>query len=101
MTKVIGLALLCSIFAGSSYYAASYQGSTTACVTLAGAIVKAQHVDIVKKYKRSECPVCKGKGWYISGDGIAKVDCGYCEPDKKEESEKLPESMPKTIIRKR
>jgi hypothetical protein len=23
--------------------------------------------------------VCKGKGWYISGDGIKKVDCGYCE----------------------
>ena len=38
----------------------------------------------VEKYKRKDCPVCKGKGWYISGDGIAKVDCGYCEEEPKE-----------------
>lgn len=102
MIKTTGLLLLCSIFAGASYYTASYQGSTTACVTLAGAIIKARHTDVVQKYKRSECPVCKGKGWYISGDGIAKVDCGYCEPDKNDEPEKVHQSLPpQTIIRRR
>lgn len=96
MTKIISSILLCSIFSVGVYCAGSYNGSTTACVTLAGAIVKSQHVDIIKKYKRSECPVCKGKGWYISGDGIAKVNCGYCEPEKKQET-----PVPKTIIYKR
>lgn len=49
-----------------------------AAVILAGGIIdKRDNID--KKYPRKDCPVCKGKGWYISGDGIAKVDCGYCE----------------------
>lgn len=62
--------------------AEQYTGSTKGAVTLAGAIIKAKHKDeIVKKYKRKDCPVCKGKGWYMSGDGIKRVDCGYCEPD--------------------
>lgn len=62
--------------------ASPYHGSTTGAVTLAGAIIKTKHIDSVKKYKRKDCPVCKGKGWYMSGDGISKVDCGYCEPDR-------------------
>jgi hypothetical protein len=44
-----------------------------------GGKIASSRVDINKKYKRKDCPVCKGKGWYISGDGIAKVSCGYCE----------------------
>lgn len=61
--------------------------STTAAVTLVGGIVKTTHGDSVqKKYKRKDCPVCKGKGWYISGDGISKVNCGYCEDDNKKET---------------
>lgn len=60
---------------------AKYSGSTTASVLLAGAIIKTQNTQIDKKYKRKDCPVCKGKGWYISGDKITKVDCGYCEPE--------------------
>lgn len=95
MIKTVNAILLCSIFSTILYCSGSYNGSTTACVTIAGAIVKAQHAEIDKKYKRSECPVCKGKGWYISGDDITKVPCGYCEPDKKES---VP---PKTLIRKR
>jgi hypothetical protein len=35
------------------------------------------------KYKRKDCPVCKGKGKYLSGDGISWVDCGYCEAEGK------------------
>lgn len=55
--------------------------STTSVVTLAGAVVKASQNDaVVEKYKRKDCPVCKGKGWYLSGDGIAKINCQYCEP---------------------
>ena len=72
--------LLASIFIFAGNY--GYQGSTTAVVTLVGGIIKAKHVvEVEKKYKRSKCPVCKGKGWYISGDNISKVPCGYCEPD--------------------
>lgn len=59
-----------------------YSGSTTAAVTVAGGVIKAKHIETNKKYKRKDCPVCKGKGWYISGDEITKVDCGYCEPEK-------------------
>lgn len=66
------------------YTSSEYNGSTIASVNIAGGIIKAQHVNVDKKYKRSECPVCKGQGWYISGDEITKVPCGYCEPEKTE-----------------
>jgi hypothetical protein len=71
--------LLCSVllFGQSHYY-----GSTTAAVTIAGAIVKSKHDHTIKKYNRKDCPVCKGKGWYMSGDNILKIECNYCEPDK-------------------
>ena len=68
------------LFGSNKYY-----GSSTAPVVLAGAIIKAQHSETTKKYKRSQCPVCKGKGWYLSGDKIKKVDCGYCEPETEKE----------------
>ena len=56
---------------------------STAAVVLAGARIKASRSDDqdVKKYNRKDCPVCKGKGWYVSGDGIKKIECTYCEPD--------------------
>ena len=54
-----------------------------AAVILAGGIIDKKEI-IDKKYPRKDCPVCKGKGWYISGDGIAKVDCGYCEEESKD-----------------
>lgn len=73
-----------SLLIGSSLLFGSYgyNGSTTAAITAIGGIIKAQHINIEKKYKRKDCPVCKGKGFYISGDGISKVDCGYCEAEK-------------------
>jgi hypothetical protein len=56
--------------------------NTTAVVTLIGAKIKmSQREPTVIKYKRKDCPVCKGKGWYMSGDNIKKIDCTYCEPD--------------------
>jgi hypothetical protein len=78
MNKInIGLLCIGLLFVQSHYY-----GSTTAPVTLAGGIIKAKHTDeVVKKYKRKDCPVCKGKGWYMSGDNIKKIDCTYCETD--------------------
>lgn len=82
MKSIISLILISSIGMFGSY---SYYGSTTAAVVLAGGIIKAKQGDFVhKKYKRQNCPVCKGKGWYISGDKISKVDCGYCEPESKQ-----------------
>jgi formate dehydrogenase maturation protein FdhE len=78
MKSFISFILLGSIIFGSS----SYYGSTTAPVVLAGGIIKAKYNNEEnKKYKRKDCPVCKGKGWYMSGDGIKKIDCSYCEPD--------------------
>lgn len=56
---------------------------STAAVTLAAGVIKVKNSDDIKKYPRKNCPICKGQGWYISGDGIKKVDCGYCVPDKK------------------
>lgn len=79
MSKVIFTALL-----GTAIFAAApqYNYSTTSVVTIVGAsILSSQSTDVVEKYKRKDCPVCKGKGWYISGDGIAKVSCNYCEPE--------------------
>lgn len=59
----------------------------TAALCLAGGIIKsAQSNPIESKYKRKDCPVCKGKGWYLSGDGLAKVECGYCVEDTEEGS---------------
>ena len=70
-----------TLLIGSLVFSTTPKYSTTAVVTLAGGIVKAsQKDDVVEKYKRKDCPVCKGKGWYLSGDGIAKINCQYCEP---------------------
>lgn len=81
MNNSLTLLLIASLLTFGSL---KYNGSTTATVVLSGGIIKAQSVVVDKKYKRKDCPVCKGKGYYISGDGISKVDCGYCEPDKKD-----------------
>jgi hypothetical protein len=76
--------IMCGILAiGFLSFQDSYYGSTTAPVVIAGGIIKAKHSDeITIKHKRKDCPVCKGKGWYMSGDGIKKIDCNYCEPDE-------------------
>lgn len=76
-------AIICLLLSSTIVFSANeYSGSTLAPVVLAGGVIKAKNDDVAKKkYKRSQCPVCKGKGWYISGDGIKKVDCGYCEPE--------------------
>lgn len=77
MKNIIYLLLVAGIVA-----AGANQYSTTSVVTLVGGKILASKVDkIEKKYKRKDCPVCKGKGWYMSGDDISKVDCGYCEPE--------------------
>jgi len=74
--------ILFATLAVTLVFATAPKYSTTSVVTLAGAVMKAaEGVDVVKKHKRKDCPVCKGKGWYISGDGIKKIDCNYCEPE--------------------
>lgn len=79
MIKSLSLILIASTLVASS----QYTGSTTAAVVLAGGIIKSTTIENTKKYKRKDCPVCKGQGWYISGDKIKRVECGYCEPDNK------------------
>lgn len=76
----LSIGLLC---VGLLFFQSNYYGSTTAPVVVAGGIIKAKHTDqTTKKYKRKDCPVCNGKGWYMSGDGIKKIECTYCEPDE-------------------
>jgi hypothetical protein len=53
--------------------------STTSVVTVVGGIILGKDSDKIEKYKREDCPVCEGKGWYMSGDGIKKIQCQYCE----------------------
>lgn len=77
-------ALIASAILFGSY---DYTGSTTAVVTLVGAHIKALDNPVNTKYPRKDCPVCEGNGWYWSGDGIKKVDCGYCELDKEKATE--------------
>jgi len=81
--------LFCAVLIGSVLFVSNYgyEGSTTGAVTLVGGIIKAKHIDKEKKYPRKKCPVCKGTGKYLSGDGIKMVDCGYCEPEAKDSQE--------------
>lgn len=81
MNKFILPLLIVSTIFFSNY---NYTGSTTAAVTIAGAVVYTKSLPTIEKYKRSKCPVCKGHGWYMSGDGIKKIECTYCEPDSQE-----------------
>lgn len=75
--------LFCSLLIATTLCSVSApKYSTTAVVTLIGAKIKsAEREPTIVKYKRKDCPVCKGKGWYMSGDGIKKIECTYCEPD--------------------
>jgi hypothetical protein len=63
----------------------AYGIGSTAAVIVAGAKIKSRKIDIEKKYPRSKCPICKGKGIIKSGDTIVVVDieCPYCVPDNK------------------
>jgi len=89
--KTILSALLLATLSGGIMLG-DFQPSSTSAVSLIGGVIKARHnVSPDTKYPRKDCPVCKGQGWYISGDGIEKVDCGYCEPEK---SEPEPTSVP-------
>lgn len=69
------------LFASFLIFGSKPKPSTTAVVTVVGAVVMSENFTPEKiKYKRKDCPVCKGKGWYISGDKIQKIECAYCEP---------------------
>jgi hypothetical protein len=89
MNKFILPLLIVSAIFANNY---QYTGSTTAAVTIAGAIVHTKSLPTTEKYKRSKCPVCKGHGWYMSGDGIKKIECTYCEPE-------LPQAITKIITK--
>jgi hypothetical protein len=82
INKILFLMLSISILSTSSREI--YNGGTLAPVILAGSVVKHLGTEIATKYKRKDCPICKGTGKYLSGDGIKMVDCGYCEPETKQ-----------------
>lgn len=91
------LLILSILLSSTTIYSINYDAIyTKSAVVLAGSIISSKHSIDNKKYKRKDCPVCKGKGWYISGDGIKKVDCGYCEPDTKIQPVEKP--APKVLI---
>jgi Zn ribbon nucleic-acid-binding protein len=94
MNKLTFFILATSVLFGAS----QYKGSTTAAVTLAGGMIKAQNTAVDKKYPRKSCPICKGTGKYWSGDGIKQVDCGYCEPEKTQEIKESQVVHPPVII---
>lgn len=86
---LISIILIFSILCGCNHGSTSATGNNgLAACALAGGMMKSSHVDPNKKYKRKDCPVCKGKGWYMSGDGIEKIECQYCEPESSTKSEK-------------
>lgn len=76
--------LFCIIFlTGIIFGNNQTQYSTVSVVTLVGGAIRAS-ADVEQtdeKHKRKDCPVCKGKGWYMSGDGIKKIECQYCEEE--------------------
>lgn len=84
INKVIAALLILSL---SSAYAGEYKGSTLAPTIVVAAKIQAGHIPSqFKKFKRKDCPVCKGTGKYLSGDKINWSECGYCLPDPKETS---------------
>lgn len=78
MNKLILPLLFVSLLFGAN----KYDGGSLATVVISGAVIKNIGNEPSKKYKRKECPICKGTGQYLSGDGIKMVDCGYCIPEK-------------------
>ena len=76
--------LLVAAILSLSMYQFNYS-SKGIVVLVAGKIKASQNTEETVKHKRKDCPVCKGKGWYISGDGIEKIECQYCEPEEAEE----------------
>lgn len=86
INKLLCIAILSTVFVSNVQ---TKYAPTKASVIIAGSIISSQHEQDTKKYKRKDCPVCKGKGWYISGDGIKRVDCGYCYDETKLEDTSL------------
>lgn len=82
-TRIVWILLICVLASTTACNnTTAYKERSTAVVTLVGAHIKAKDYPIVQKYERKNCPVCKGTGKYLSGDGIKMVDCGYCEETK-------------------
>lgn len=97
----INLFLILGIFTSSVYTGGDwgYNGSTEAPVAVVAGVFKSKNnPEPESKYKRKDCPVCKGKGYYKSGDGIKDVECGYCEPEEKEAGPGLMPKEPDELV---
>lgn len=83
MKKIlVALSLFAFIITGCSEkreYVRDYYTSEAACYLLATSkMVTDQPITVDKKYKRSECPHCKGTGKMTHGDGHTS-ECTMCE----------------------
>lgn len=88
LSSVLILGVTTAVVAGS------FKPVPTSAVSLIGGVIRARHtVSEDAKYDRKDCPVCEGKGWYISGDKISRVDCGYCEERSRNEVVVEPEEI--------
>lgn len=72
-----------------------YTTEVAAVIIHEGIVNPSKTSTITTKYKRADCPECKGTGVIVSGDGIHKQTCPYCEADKPDSP-----SKPKSIIRR-
>ena len=58
---MISKILIATVVGGTMLFASVQKYSTTSVLTLIGAkIAASQKIDVTKKYKRKDCPVCKG-----------------------------------------
>jgi hypothetical protein len=90
--KILSSVLILGVM--TSVVAESFKPVPTSAVSLIGGAIRARHaISEDAKHERKDCPVCKGKGWYISGDKISRVDCGYCEERSRDEVIVEPEEI--------
>lgn len=68
--------------ASNSFNQLDTDAMVSSCATAAALDKDGVTIPVVKKYKRSECPECKGTGMVTHGDGH-RTPCGACEPDSK------------------
>lgn len=59
-----------------------YTTEVAAVIVHEGIINPGKETTVTTKYKRADCPECKGTGIIVSGDGIHKQTCPYCEVPK-------------------
>jgi len=60
-----------------------YTTEVAAVIIHEGIVNPGKDAVIANKYKRADCPECKGTGIIVSGDGLHTQVCPYCEAPQK------------------